>query len=59
MTDSEQLNPLTGETTGFVDERRQYSRLREGYNGSFGAEWYLSDNLTWYEYFIRIEEIVG
>ena len=47
MTDSEQLNPLTGETTGFVDERRQYSRLREGYNGSFGAEWYLSDNLTW------------
>lgn len=47
MTDSELLNPATGATIGYLDERRLNSRIREGYNGSFGAEWYLTDNLTW------------
>lgn len=47
MTDSELLNPTTGATIGYLDERRLNSRIREGYNGSFGAEWYLTDNLTW------------
>ncbi len=47
LTNSELLNPNTGATVGFLNEKRQSSRFREGYNGSFGVEWFLTDNLTW------------
>lgn len=45
-TDSEYFD-LNGNTTSFINERRNNSRLREGYNGSFGAEWYLDKTTTW------------
>lgn len=45
MTDSEYFDE-DGNTTNFINERRTNNRLREAYNGSFGAEWFLDENKT-------------
>ncbi|PKP15206.1 MAG: TonB-dependent receptor, partial [Bacteroidetes bacterium HGW-Bacteroidetes-23] len=45
-TDSENFNP-DGTTKNFINERRTNNRLREAYNGSFGAEWFLNKTTTW------------
>lgn len=47
MTDTEFLNPTTGETTGFLEERRKNERLNKSYNGSFGMDLFLDKNTTW------------
>ena len=47
MTDSRILNPADGSILRYQDERRSNNRLREGYNGNFGAEWYLDETTTW------------
>lgn len=38
---------LNGDTTSFIKERRNNERLSKGYNGVFGLEWNLTDNLSW------------
>lgn len=45
-TNSEYFN-LDGTTKNFIYERRNNNRLREAYNGSFGAEWFLTKSTTW------------
>ncbi|UPQ78717.1 TonB-dependent receptor [Flavobacterium azooxidireducens] len=45
-TDSEYFNE-DGTTKNFINERRTNNRLREAYNGSFGAEWFLDKTTTW------------
>ncbi len=47
LNDIENLDPTTGETTGFIKERRKNDRMSKGYNGMFGLEWNLTDNLSW------------
>src|SRR5690554_2422305 len=47
LNDIENLDPITGETTGFIKERRNNERMNKGYNGMFGLEWNLTDNLSW------------
>jgi len=47
MNDIENLDPNNGQTTGFIKERRKNERLSKGYNGVFGLEWNLSQNITW------------
>lgn len=47
MTDTEFLDPITGETTGFLEERRKNNRLNKSYNGSFGIDLYLDKSTTW------------
>ncbi|RAR46372.1 outer membrane beta-barrel family protein [Flavobacterium lacus] len=47
MTDSKILNPADGTILRYQDERRTNNRLREGYNGNFGAEWFLDATTTW------------
>lgn len=31
----------------YIDENRENSRINQGYNASFGFDWYLSKNTTW------------
>ncbi|MDR6969097.1 outer membrane receptor protein involved in Fe transport [Flavobacterium arsenatis] len=45
MTDTEYLSPLA--EYKFIDERRNNERVREGYNGSFGFDWFLDETTTW------------
>ncbi|HBI00304.1 MAG TPA: TonB-dependent receptor [Flavobacterium sp.] len=45
-TDSEYFD-ADGNTTNFINERRTNNRLREAYNGSFGAEWFLDKTTSW------------
>lgn len=45
--DIENLNPETGETNGFIKEKRENERLSKGYNGMFGVEWNLAKDITW------------
>jgi len=45
MTDTEYLSP-TAEYR-FIDERRNNERVRKGYNGSFGFDWFLDETTTW------------
>ena len=45
MTDTEYLNPNA--QYRFIDERRNNERVREGYNGSFGFDWFLTETTTW------------
>jgi outer membrane receptor protein involved in Fe transport len=45
-TDSQYFNE-DGTTKKFINERRTNNRLREAYNGSFGAEWFLDKTTTW------------
>jgi len=47
LTDSKILNPEDGSIIRYQDERRTNNRLREAYNGNFGAEWYLDKSTTW------------
>ncbi|WP_396153009.1 TonB-dependent receptor domain-containing protein [Flavobacterium sp.] len=46
LTNSEYFN-AERETTNFINERRTNNRLREAYNGSFGAEWFLDKTTSW------------
>jgi outer membrane receptor protein involved in Fe transport len=46
ITDSEYFDE-EGNTTNFINERRTNNRLREAYNGSFGAEWFLDKTTSW------------
>jgi outer membrane receptor protein involved in Fe transport len=46
ITNTEYLNS-NGSTRGYIDEQRKSNRLREGYNTSFGADWFLNANTTW------------
>lgn len=46
-TDSKIINPDTGEIIGYQNERRENNRLREAFNGSFGAEWLLDKSSSW------------
>lgn len=47
LNDIENLDPTTGDTTGFIKERRVNDRLSKGYNGLFGIEWNLTESLSW------------
>lgn len=47
LNDIENLNPNTGETTGFIYEKRNNDRTNKGYNGNFGVEWNLTDSFAW------------
>lgn len=47
LNDIENLDPNTGNTTGFINERRNNERLSKGYNGLFGIEWNLTESLSW------------
>jgi outer membrane receptor for ferrienterochelin and colicins len=47
LNDIENLDPNTGETTGFIKEKRENDRLSKGYNGVFGLEWNLTESLSW------------
>lgn len=46
MTDTEYLD-TDGLTTGYLNERRNNERLRKGYNGNLGLEWYVSPSTSW------------
>ena len=36
-----------GLTTSYLDERRENERLRKGYNGNVGFEWYVTPSTSW------------
>ena len=36
-----------GLITRYLDENRENDRLSKGYNGTFGAEWFLDKKITW------------
>lgn len=44
MTNSEYFNRTE---EAFVNERRTNERVRDGYNGSFGFDWFLDQSTTW------------
>lgn len=46
FTDSRYLN-TDNSTRSYVDENRDNQRLRRGYNGNFGMDWFLTKSLTW------------
>jgi outer membrane receptor for ferrienterochelin and colicins len=46
MTDTEYLNE-DNTTKNYTEERRENDRLRKGYNGSFGLEYFLNKKTTW------------
>jgi outer membrane receptor for ferrienterochelin and colicins len=46
FTDTRYLDDA-GNTTGFVNEKRDNDRLQKGFNASFGMEWFLTKTLTW------------
>lgn len=45
MTDTHYLSPSA--QYRFIDERRNNERIRKGYNGSFGFDWFLDETTTW------------
>lgn len=47
INDIENLNPTTGETTGFINEDRQNERLNKGYTGTVGVDWNITDSFSW------------
>lgn len=47
LNDIENLDETTGNTTGFIKERRENERLSKGYNGVFGLEWNITDSFSW------------
>ncbi len=47
MTDSKILDPETGEIIRYQNERRENNRIRDAFNGSFGAEWILDKSSSW------------
>src|SRR5690606_29181125 len=46
FTDTEYLDE-TGNTEGFVNERRENERFQRGFNASFGIELFLDESLSW------------
>lgn len=46
MTNSEYFD-AGGNTTNFIDERRNNERLRKAFTGNFGMEWFLDETTTW------------
>ena len=46
MTDAEYLD-ANGATISFLDERRTNDRLRKGYNGNIGMEWFVTPSASW------------
>ncbi len=46
LTESKYLNP-DGTTRNYIDEVRNNIRKSEGFNGSFGLDWFLDKNTTW------------
>ncbi|WHT38246.1 TonB-dependent receptor [Myroides sp. mNGS23_01] len=47
LNDNRYLNPTTGEPTQRIYEYKDNNRERQGYNGTFGLEWYLTPSITW------------
>ena len=46
MTDSEYFDE-NGNTTSFINERRENKRKRKGYNATLGFEWYIDSTFSW------------
>ncbi len=46
MTDTEYLD-ANRNITSYLDERRNNERLRKGYNGNIGMEWYVTPTASW------------
>lgn len=46
LTNTEYLN-ADGTTRNYIDETRTNERINEGYNISFGADWFLDKSTTW------------
>lgn len=46
-TDSEYFDKTTGETSSFVNERRNNERLSKGYNANFGIDLFLDKTTNW------------
>jgi outer membrane receptor for ferrienterochelin and colicins len=47
LTDSKILDTESGEIIRYQNERRNNSRIRDAFNGSFGAEWILDKSSSW------------
>lgn len=47
LNDNRYLDPTTGEPTQRIYEYKDNNRERQGYNGTFGLEWYLTPSITW------------
>lgn len=47
LNDNRYIDPTTGEPTQRIYEYKDNNRDRQGYNGTFGLEWYLSPSITW------------
>jgi len=47
LNDNRYLDPVTGEPTQRIHEYKDNNRERQGYNGTFGLEWYLTPSITW------------
>jgi outer membrane receptor protein involved in Fe transport len=47
FTDTEYLDRVTNETTGFIYETRENERLQRGLNASFGIELFLGESVSW------------
>lgn len=47
MTNTEYLDQDSGETAGFLEERRNNERLNKSYNGNFGIDLFLNKSTTW------------
>ncbi len=47
LNDNRYMDPITGEPTQRIYEYKDNNRDRQGYNGTFGLEWYLSPSITW------------
>lgn len=46
MTDTEYLD-ANGATERYLNERRDNERLRKGYNGNIGLEWFVNPSTSW------------
>jgi hypothetical protein len=46
LIQTEFLNP-EAQTTGFLNERRNNARMRQGYNGNIGIEWFVTPSISW------------
>ncbi|MGQ8868439.1 TonB-dependent receptor domain-containing protein [Myroides sp. TSA_177.3] len=47
LNDNRYIDPTTGEPTQRIYEYKDNNRERQGYNGTFGLEWYLTPSITW------------
>jgi outer membrane receptor protein involved in Fe transport len=46
LTDTEYLD-ANGNPVSYLNERRNNERLRKGYNGNLGLEWYVTPSVSW------------